>query len=192
MDLENTLSSSDHLIGIWEGLKGKSYKGWKYHLGKGCFEISSSSTKCCEMLFTRMKAFNLAKIKSLNLDDPRHYSKLMEKGGSVFPSVAQCEQSSYNALLVNKMSPDTSRTLTGIDRVINRRDAIMKLKMAEIALVKKDRYTEYTHHTPSIGENKLVVFKGEKLKMIRIYAPIDLNIEEFLGRVTQFTWKITP
>jgi len=49
---------------IWNGLwKAESYKGERYFVGKGIFNISSSSTKCCSQMMEKLKDFRLVKIR---------------------------------------------------------------------------------------------------------------------------------
>jgi len=47
----------------------------------------------------------------------------------------------------------------------SRHDTFMKFDMARMVKVKKDRYTEYTYHTPSIKENKLVDPNGIEIEV---------------------------
>lgn len=42
-----------------------------------------------------------------------------------------------------------------------RHDTMSKFDTSRLAKVKKDRYTEYTYHTPSIGINKLITTDQE-------------------------------
>jgi len=52
---------------VWAGVwSAESYKGERYFIGKGIYNISSSSTRCCDRILGRLKDFRLVKIKEFN------------------------------------------------------------------------------------------------------------------------------
>jgi len=54
------------IIGIW---KAGMYKGYRYFLGSGCYQISSLSTKCCGLALEHLKDIRLARIRELSFID---------------------------------------------------------------------------------------------------------------------------
>jgi len=45
------------------------YKGYRYFLGSGCYQISSLSTKCCGLALEHLKDIRLARIRELSFID---------------------------------------------------------------------------------------------------------------------------
>jgi hypothetical protein len=60
----------DWIKTIWKGIwLAKDYKGNRYFLGKGIYNISRSSTLCCGDMLSRLKDITMVKKRALNLSN---------------------------------------------------------------------------------------------------------------------------
>jgi len=61
-------------------LNHKTYKGYRWFIGKGIYHISSSSTKCCVKLLRLQKDLRLVKVKSISWRGPPRRGNFKSKG----------------------------------------------------------------------------------------------------------------
>lgn len=58
----------------------RTYKGYRWFVGRGIYHISSSSTKCCVDLLRLQKDLRLVKVKSISWSGPTRFNRYKSKG----------------------------------------------------------------------------------------------------------------